>query len=240
MSLERKKVGNMLALIGSTGLIGGVLKSSLTFDLEYNSSNINDIQGRHFDTVYCAAPSGNRLLASQYPEQDTCNVYSLIENLKTITADRFILISSGDVVVLPESVYGNNRGQLEKFVKTQFDNHHVIRLCTLIHPDIKKNILYDLKHSLYLDQINSKEVRQYYPLHKLIGDINTVIDNNIQDINLVSEPIENQTIIDHFFPGVQVNSTPSKPYNLSCGKLPFGRYNFTKSQTFDYIEQYLK
>ena len=160
MSSERKKVGNMLALIGHTGLIGGVLKSSLTFDLEYNSSNINDIQGRHFDTVYCAAPSGNRLLASQYPEQDTCNVYSLIENLKTITANRFILISSGDVVVSPESVYGNNRGQLEKFVKTQFDNHHVIRLCTLIHPDIKKNILYDLKHSLYTFYLNQIRIKK--------------------------------------------------------------------------------
>jgi hypothetical protein len=82
MSLERKKVGDMLALIGKTGLVGGVLKSSITFDLEYNSSNINDIQGQHFDTLYCAAPSGDRLLASKYPEQDTYNVYSLIENLK--------------------------------------------------------------------------------------------------------------------------------------------------------------
>ena len=240
MSLGVKRDGDMLALIGKTGLVGGVLKSSITFDLEYNSSNINDIQGQHFDNLYCAAPSGNRLLASKYPEQDTYNVYSLIENLKTITANRFILISSVDVVHAPESVYGNSRGQLEKFVKTQFSNHHVIRLCTLIHPNIKKNILYDLKHSLYLDKINGKEVRQYYPLHRLIDDIDTVIDHNIQDINFVSEPIENQTIIDRFFPSVRANSTSCKPYNLSCEKAPFGYYNFTKSQTFDYVEQYLK
>jgi len=230
----------MLALIGQSGLIGGVLKSRLAFDAEYNSSNIINIQGQHFDTVYCAAPSGNRLLATRCPEQDTHSVQALIENLKTITANRFVLISSVDVIHAPESVYGNSRSQLENFVKNKFSNHHVIRLCTLIHPDIKKNILYDLKHSMYLDKINGNEARQYYPLNRLIEDINVVIDNDIQEINLVSEPIENRMIVDRFFPGQQINHMPCEPYNLSCGKSPFGHYILTKDQTFDYIEQYLK
>jgi hypothetical protein len=230
----------MLALIGKSGLIGGVLKSSQTFDAEFNSSDIVNIQGQHFDTVYCAAPSGNRLLATRYPEQDTHSVHSLIENLKTITANRFVLISSVDVVHAPESVYGHSRRQLEKFVKTKFTNHHVIRLCTLIHHNIKKNILYDLKHRLYLDKINGDEVRQYYPLSRLTEDINVIIDNNIQEINLVSEPIQNRMIVDRFFPDQPVNHIPCDPYNLSCGKPPFGHYVLTKNECFDHIEQYIK
>jgi len=230
MLLEHKKVGSMIGLIGNTGLIGGVLKSTILFDLEYNTSNISDIQGKHFDVLYCAAPSSNRLLANKYPEQDQSNIRLLIDYLKTITVDRFVLISSVDVLHAPETVYGHNRGQLEKFVKTQFNNHHVIRLCTLIHSDIRKNILYDLKHSLYLDKINANTVRQYYPLDKLVEDINTIINNNIQDINLVSEPIKDQIIIDRFFPNISVNSASCEPYNLSCEKPPFGRYNFSHSK----------
>jgi hypothetical protein len=230
----------VLALIGQSGLIGGALKLNIEFDAEYNSSNIVDIQGQHFDAVYCAAPSGNRLLANKFPEQDQKNICFLIDNLKTITADRFILISSVDVIHAPASSYGKNRGQLEQFVKNYFTKYHVIRLCTLIHPSIKKNILYDLKHSLYLDKINGNEVRQYYPLEKLTNDIDIIIDNNIQDINLVSEPIEDRMIVDQFFPGVHVQYNPCKPYNLSCDKSPFGHYILTKNETFDHIEKYIK
>jgi hypothetical protein len=230
----------VLAIIGQSGLIGGVLKTNIVFDAEFNSSNIVDIQGQHFNTVYCAAPSGNRLLANKFPDQDLANVCFLIDNLKTITADRFILISSVDVIHAPESAYGKNRGQLEQFVKNYFTKYHVIRLCTLIHPNIKKNVLYDLKHSLYLDKINGKEVRQYYPLEKLINDIDIIIDNDIQDINLVSEPIEDQMIVDQFFPSVRIQCNPCKSYNLSCGKLPFDHYILTKNQTFEYIKQYIK
>jgi hypothetical protein len=230
----------VLALIGQTGLIGGVLKSSIVFDAEYNSSNIVDIRGRHFDTVYCAAPSGNRLLANKYPDRDQDNIDFLIENLKTITVDRFILISSVDVIQAPESVYGKNRGKLEQFVKNYFTNHHVIRLCTLIHTDIKKNVLYDLKHSLYLDKINGQEVRQYYPLEQLANDINIIITHDIQDINLVSEPVKDQMIVDHFFPHVCTQCNPCNPYNLSCGKSPFDHYILTKNQIFNYIEKYIK
>jgi hypothetical protein len=138
-------------------------------------------------------------------------------------------------------VYGKNRGQLEQFVKNYFINHHIIRLCTLIHTDIKKNVLYDLKHSLYLDKINGQAVRQYYPLEKLADDINIIVDHDIQDINLVSEPIEDQLIVDHFFPHVCTQRNPCcNPYNLSCDKLPFDHYILTKNQIFNYIEKYIK
>jgi hypothetical protein len=111
----------------------------------------------------------------------------------------------------------------------------------LIHTDIKKNVLYDLKHSLYLDKINGQAIRQYYPLEKLADDINIIVDHDIQDINLVSEPIEDQLIVDHFFPHVGTQRNPcGNPYNLSCDKLPFEYYILTKNQIFNYIEKYIK
>ena len=58
----------MNALIGHTGLIGTVLGASVDIESTYNSVNIDQIQNLHFDTVYCAAPSGNRFwsISSQH------------------------------------------------------------------------------------------------------------------------------------------------------------------------------
>ena len=144
----------MNALIGHTGLIGSVLGASFDIESTYNSVNIDQIQNFHFDTVYCAAPSGNRFLANQQPTQDISNIQYLVSNLRTITADRFVLISTVDAVHAPESVYGGNRLALEHFAQTHFEQCHVVRLCTLIHPTISKNLLFDIKHRQYLDCIN--------------------------------------------------------------------------------------
>lgn len=228
----------MNALIGHSGLIGSVLAEGIEVDLTYNSLNIEQIAYREFDTVYCAAPSGNRLLASQEPVQDTENVQRLACNLRTVTTKRFVLIGSVDAVYAPDSVYGGNRLALERFAQTQFEHCYVVRLCTLIHPRINKNLLHDIRHRQYLDQINGNMVRQYYPLSRLCADIDTVIKHNISTVNLVSEPVSDQDIIERFCDNVVTTCTPVRPYDLHSTE-PFGKYVISRQQVFEYVTKYL-
>ena len=228
----------MNALIGHTGLIGTVLGASIEFDQTYNSATIEQIQNAEFDTVYCAAPSGNRMLANQQPDWDTNNVKYLADCLRTVTANRFVLISTVDAVHAPESVYGGNRLALEHFAQTQFDRCHVIRLCTLIHPRISKNLLFDIRHQQYLDRVNGAMVRQYYPLSRLCKDIDTVIAHNIREINLVSEPVSDQEMMQRFSPTTVLINKSTVPYNLHSQE-PFGQYVLTKSQVFEHVQEYM-
>ena len=228
----------MNALIGHTGLIGSVLAADIGTDLSYNSSNIEQIDHGEFDTVYCAAPSGNRLLANQDPTWDTENIQQLVRSLRTVRANRFVLIGSVDAVYAPESVYGGNRLALEHFAQTQFELCHVVRLCTLIHPKITKNLLYDIKHRRYLDCVNGAMVRQYYPLSRLCADIGGVIQHDIRTVNLVSEPVSDQEIMQKFCPEIVTVNTPILPYHLHSVE-PFGEYVLTKSGVFDHVTEYM-
>lgn len=228
----------MNALIGHTGLIGSVLTADQDFDYVYNSRSIDQIQHKEFDTVYCAAPSGNRMMANLQPDQDTNYVHHLADCLRTVTAERFVLIGTVDAVHDPNSIYGSNRLALEHFAQTQFDRCHVIRLCTLIHPRIEKNLLYDIKHQQYLDRVNGAQVRQYYTLSRLMSDIDTVLAHDIRVVNLVSEPISDQEVMTQFCPGRTLIEQPVPPYNLHS-TVPFGKYVETKTEIFAHIAEYM-
>ena len=49
------------ALLGYTGFVGTTLRAQTQFDALYNTQNIADIRGRHFDLVVCAAAAAVRL-----------------------------------------------------------------------------------------------------------------------------------------------------------------------------------
>jgi len=231
------------ALIGSTGLIGSSLCKQIHVDATFNSSNIVEAQHQQFNTVYCCAPSGNRILANQRPEEDLDNILSLIATLKTIKIQRFVLISTVDTQHNPESPYGHNRLMLEKFAAT-INNHHIVRLCSLIDSNITKNILYDLKHQCFLDLIDLDLIMHWYKLSDLAGHLATIINNNIREVNLVSEPVSNQEIVDTFFAKLALSKYANgRPYNLTCSAVNLtGQvrdYVYTKDQIFDFIADYL-
>ena len=132
------------ALIGYTGLVGGILSKKTRFDTLYNSQNIKEIQGRNFDYVICAGVPGVKWKAIQDPEKDLQNIKHLITNLKSIKAKKFILISTVDVYHNPLGVdeispisleglhsYGKHRRYVEEFVQDKFDCHLILRLPAL-------------------------------------------------------------------------------------------------------------
>ena len=144
-------------LIGYTGFVGSNLDKQFKFDYKYNSKNIKDIQYKEFDLVICAGVRAQKWLANQYPEQDLKEIDSLIENLKTIKAKKFVLVSTIDIYKIPINVnentrietdnlhaYGKNRYYLEKWVMENFDDYLILRLPALFGQGLKKNFIYDL------------------------------------------------------------------------------------------------
>jgi len=193
--------------------------------------------------VYCAAPSGNRLLANQNPEQDSASTEKLINVLKNSHIQKFVLISTVDAVHASGTTYGGNRKSLEDYVKQQFADHHIVRLGSLISKHIKKNTLYDLKHNKYVANIKLELKCHWYPLSNLVDDLSIIMDNNIQEENLVSELVSNREIVDRFYPGYIDSILPSPEidsYNLICNNTEiFGKYVLTKQDIFNAMKDYI-
>jgi hypothetical protein len=222
------------ALIGSHGTIGSSIIEQMQFDCVFNSDNVTDMTNQDFGLIVCAAPSGNRLAVNRRQVDDLHDIQQLTTVLSTVTTQRFVLISSVDAVTYPDSIYGSNRAMLENFVRHQFENYNILRLSTLIGKHIKKNVLYDLKHGLFLDKIDSGAQLQWCILDKLADEIELSILNNQHEKDLVSVPVANYEILSKFFPDITMQSqTDSRRYNMQP-------YHYTRKQIFEAIEDYLK
>ena len=103
------------ALIGFTGYVGDKLNKQRKFDNIYNSTNINEIEGKEFDLIVCAACPGKKWLANKYPKKDFNSIHFLIKNLEKVKAKEFILISTVDVFASPVKV--NEKTKLLEEVK---------------------------------------------------------------------------------------------------------------------------
>ena len=147
----------MDAVIGNTGFVGGHLCRQHHFEARFNSRNIDEGAGRHYQTVVCAAAPGAMFEANRFPERDRERVEGLIAQLGRIRAQRFVLISS--IAVLDDFAggydestagfqtnlaYGRHRRQLEVFCQGHFENCLIVRLPALFGGGLKKNFLFDI------------------------------------------------------------------------------------------------
>ena len=199
-------IGNT-ALIGYTGFVGTNISAYKSFNCYYNSKNIEDIKGNKFDLVVCAGSPGIKWLANKYPNADYKAIKRLIDSLNHIQAKKFVLISTIAVYADPNNVnedsaidksnlsnYGYHRRILEEYTEDKFDVN-ILRLPALFGKNLKKNVLYDLINNIRLDKINVEGVFQFYNLEKLCDDIDKAIMNNIDILNLATEPISIKEIV---------------------------------------------
>jgi len=224
---------NSIGIIGSTGFVGSTIRQHFDFNLFYGRNNLNQLINQRFDLLVCAAPTGNRIEVQNNCIIDLESTLYLIDHLRKAKPDYFVLIGTVDAVAKPNSRYGLNRKILEGWVKSNLTNYSIIRLPILIHPNLKKNILFDIKNNLYTEKINLDTVNQYYDLTKLHQDIKYAIKNKIKELNLVSEPISNREIIENFPPQSIIGQTPGpvQYYNIEP-------YHSSKQEIFESMRKY--
>jgi nucleoside-diphosphate-sugar epimerase len=209
------------ALIGYTGFVGGQLGRQADFDANYNSSNIEDIGGRSFETIVCAGAPAVKWLANREPEQDRATIDRLIGALAGADADRFILISTVDVYPRPIDVteateidnsqndtYGANRRRLEQFVESRYGSRLIVRLPGLFGDGLKKNVIFDMLHDNRLDLVNPESVFQFYDLEDLWADIWRSIEHGLDLVNFATEPVSVEAIAGDVFDRVIENDEP--------------------------------
>lgn len=146
-----------LAIIGHTGFVGGALVHQQDFDGKFNRKNIETIGQNAFHTVVCAAAPGSMFIANRSPESDFTAINMLIDQLKKVRTQRFVLISSIAVLAdfasgadeytqsfQQDLAYGRNRRALEAFCEAHFRDCLIVRLPALFGHGLKKNFIFDL------------------------------------------------------------------------------------------------
>jgi hypothetical protein len=218
MSRERSEVD---ALVGHTGFVGGNLIRQHAFQARYNSANIADIAGRHFETLVFSGAQAKKWWANQNPEQDWAGIQRALDAMAGVTAERVILISTIDVVPQvpgadedfncgnqPTHPYGEHRLRLEDAIRAMFSTVLTVRLPALSGWDLRKNVLYDLVHDNMVDKIDPASRFQFYDLYRLWADIETASHARLDLVHLVTEPVPTGDIVERFFPGTTVGTPP--------------------------------
>lgn len=190
------------ALIGHTGFVGSNLLRQSDFSCAFNSSNIDELRGRHFDTIWCAGVRAVKWWANQHPEEDWSGIVSLLDVLATVTCELFVLVSTVDVFQHPNGKteadaptreglhpYGLHRLTVEKFVFERFPASTVVRLPGLFGPGLKKNVIYDFLHENHTEQIHADAQFQFYDLASVHDDCTTAVGNGLNIIHFAVEPV---------------------------------------------------
>ena len=94
-------------IIGYNGFVGSNLIRQYDFDLFYNSKNYKEIENKEFNLVVCCGISAAKWWANLNGNEDLNNINNLLNSLKTIKCNRFVLISTIDV-------YDNINGDFTK------------------------------------------------------------------------------------------------------------------------------
>ncbi len=246
------------ALIGYTGFVGSNLNNQQGFDCLYNSKNFREMEGQFYDEIICAGVSAVKWQANKEPEKDKKSIQELQDVLETVTAKRFILISTIDVYPvmrdkdetfdchsMENHAYGRHRLAFEDFCKKQFQNCYIVRLPGLFGMRLKKNVIYDLLNDNCLEMINPASSFQYYYLKNLWSDIQTVVKADVRLMNLFTEPVATSTIIDEFFPGKHVGQNPAAEahYSLHTSHAGLrgkdGPYIYTRDEIIVQLEEFV-
>lgn len=237
------------ALIGYTGFVGSNIYLKKKFTDLYNSKNIQSIRNKSYDLVVCAGSRASKWLINQNPQADSGEIARLVNNLRSVKARKFVLISTVDIYPDPrnadegylpsisshESAYGKNRLELEGLVKRLFKNALILRLPALFGPGLKKNFIFDLIHDKMLDWTNINSEFQFYNLDNIWRDILFGLHCKLDYMNITSEPVSCSEIVRHL--GMQMPlSTKNSPvyYDLrskySCLRGINDGYFYHKSQ----------
>jgi hypothetical protein len=245
------------ALIGFSGYVGTTLRGQAEFEFLYNTENIRDIAGVESRITVCAAAPAQKWIANRDPEADRKNIEALIANLKKVSCQRFVLISTVDVFGTPIDVnedtdidetdlhaYGLHRRELEKFVASHFSDHLIVRLPGLVGPGLRKNVAFDFLNDNNLHAIDSRGSFQFYPMVNLWYDIQTAMTEDLKLVHLTAEPVTVSDIAEFGFgkPFDHALEHPAARYDMQSIHAELfggqGRYQYSRRESLQAIRAY--
>lgn len=245
------------ALIGHSGFVGTTLLKQKPFDALYRSTNIDEVIGQSFDLVVCAAAPAQKWAANLKPEADFQTIVALIDHLKTVQCNRFVLISTVDVFKDPLGVnedshvdesglhpYGLHRRMLEKFVESHFPDSLIVRLPGLVGPGLRKNVIFDFLNHNDLQKIDSRGVFQFYPMVNLWYDIRVAIQSGLPLVHLTAAPVSVGEISEEGFgrPFLQPLEKPAVIYDMQSKHAVLfgghGSYQYSRRETIQAVRAY--
>lgn len=211
-----------ITLIGN-GFVGKTLKKVFEIDETYTSKNIDFLSEKDREIIFCAAPSGKKWLANKNPLQDAESCNLLCKNIVKTNFQKIVLFSTIDVFQNPivgndefsdkfsNEPYGANRRAIETVV-SNMPNHRIIRLPGLFGEYMEKNYIFDLKTQNNLENVKTQTFFQWLYLEKIRNYIEMMETEDIKILNLATEPIKTEEIIDIFF-----KESKTKLDNISIG-----------------------
>jgi len=229
-----------------------------SFSSQYRSTDISNIKGQEFDLVVCAGAPAAKWVANREPQPDWANLENLIENLRHVRTERFLLISTIDVYSTPIGVteetlvdpdgidpYGRHRYLLEDFVRNQFPGASVVRLPGLFGIGLKKNFIYDLLHSNALDWTHKDSEFQFYDMERLWIDASAVLDRGLPLVNFATGPVKAKDLALRSFDIVFDNIPDKAPvvYDMWTNHAALfggdGHYIYDAEECFDRVKKFV-
>lgn len=194
----------MKVLIGSTGFVGSTLSDQMTFDAAVHRPTLETVRGAAAELVVCAGMPAAKWRINQDPAADRANMQHLMAVLGSMTAERFLLVSTIDVYADPngadESVpadlehpqaYGRHRAVFEAFVREQFPDAVILRLPGLYGRRLRKNLIFDLlqgAHDQYM-KVNRASTFQFFDVARTWQVAQTAFDAGLPVVNIATEPV---------------------------------------------------
>jgi hypothetical protein len=212
-----------IAVIGHTGFVGGTICRQAPVSARFNSTNIEEIRGRSFETIVCAAAPGQKWKANREPEADLASIRRLLASLGEAHADNFILVSTVDVYNNTDAVdettsiqsdalepYGKHRYLLEVRARQLYPRVTIVRFPGLFGRGLKKNFVYDLLNDNSLHLTHSESVFQFYDMDGLWADVQTVVRHDLPLVNFATEPVKAKDVARVCF-GIEFDNDNGKP-----------------------------
>lgn len=215
------------------GLIGNLLQKNIQDSMVFDRRSLERFTEIDHDVIVVAAPSSNRLTVNARSSEDLDNCVDIFNRVSKSRYQNLVLIGTVDIypghtscdstpMCCPAFGYARNRWLFERMIMSLHDSQ-AIRLPTLCHPTIQKNIIFDLKNQVWLEKINPRTTIQWYPLDRLSQDIEHTLNTGIKFENFVSPPLANHEIITRFMPDLLTKLTHDF-------KLPQCHYDIKSSQ----------
>lgn len=233
-----------LAIIGYSGFVGGNVCSHLQkkkFKIsKFNSKNIKSIYKKKYHSLIFAGLPATKWKINLNPKKDVKNIKKILQLLKTIKVDRFILISTIDIYNHKEP-YGFNRLNFEKKISEIFNNLIIIRLPALFGSGLKKNIVFDLMNNNEVHKINPGSYYQWLDISNLNLEIEKILSrqkfgpNKI--IELFTEPIRTKEI----FKIAKINMNPNLKFEkvVKYNQIPKNGYYRKKFLVINDLKKFI-